>query len=99
MLEHDEKRDFKRMQTGCRMSFKLASADHYRDGICINISGSGILFRTDVPLEPSKAAEVHIAPENRLTPPLTAYVEVIRCDPIDHGRYEIAGAIKGIKSE
>jgi hypothetical protein len=87
------------ISSGCRMSFRPAGAEPFRDGVCVNISGSGILFRADVALEPGKAAEVHVAPENRITPPLTAYIEVIRCDRAADGQYQIAGAIKGIKSD
>ena len=99
MLVQDDKRDFIRMQATCKMNFRLAGADFFREGECINISGSGILFRADVALEPGRAVEVHVVPENRITPPLTAYIEVIRCDPTENGHYQIAGAIKGIKSD
>lgn len=99
MLEYDERRDFIRMQADCKMSYRFADAEDLREGVCVNISGSGILFRADSPVETGKAVEIHLEPENRLTPPLTAYIEVVRCDAIEPGRYEVAGAIKGIKSE
>ena len=99
MLDYDEKRDFIRMQAECKMSYRLAGEDTYTEGNCLNISGSGLLFKGGRPLEPGKAAEVHLAPDNCITPPLTAYIEVIRCDPGPDGQYTIAGAIKGIKGE
>jgi hypothetical protein len=99
MLDYDEKRDFIRMQAECKMSYRLAGEETYTDGSCVNISGSGILFKGPRPLEPGKAAEIHLDPENRITPPLTAYIEVIRCLPDGGGQYDIGGAIKGIKGE
>lgn len=98
MLSSNEKRDFIRMQARCKMRFRVANSEHFTDATCGNISGSGILFQADVPVEAGKAAEVHVDLENRLTPPLTAYIEVIRCEQIGENHYEIAGSIKGIKS-
>jgi hypothetical protein len=99
MLEYDEKRDFIRMRADCKMTFRLADTDVVYDGTCVNISGSGILFEADVPLEVGKAVEVRISPRNKVTPPLTAYIETLRCTGGETSRYRIAGAIKGIKSE
>ncbi|MBM3202639.1 PilZ domain-containing protein [Candidatus Woesearchaeota archaeon] len=98
MLVSDEKRDFIRMQSYCKMQFRMAGSENFMTAYCKNISGSGILFLSDLPLEPGKAAEVFIDPENRITPPLTAYIEIIRCESIHDREYEIAGSIKGIKS-
>ncbi|MGX2030969.1 MULTISPECIES: PilZ domain-containing protein [Methylocaldum] len=99
MLEYDEKRDFIRMQADCKMTFRLADSDIVHEGVCVNISGSGILFEADIPLDVGKAVEVCLVPQNKITPPLTAYIETIRCAESEAGGYRIAGAIKGIKSE
>jgi hypothetical protein len=99
MLEYDEKRDFMRMQADCKMTFRLADTDSVHDGACVNISGSGILFEADTPVAVGKAVEVCLVPHNKITPPLTAYIETIRCTESKTGRFRIAGAIKGIKSE
>lgn len=98
-MEYDEKRDFVRVPAECKLSYRLAGSDACTDGACVNISGSGILFRGISPLEPGKAAEIRLIPDNRITPPLTAYIEVVRCHRGEDGRYDIGGAIKGIKSE
>jgi len=98
MSVSNEKRDFMRMQARCRMQFRVADGENFLEATCGNISGSGILFLADVPVEPGKAAEVYIDLESRLSAPLTAYIEVIRCEQIASGEYEIAGSIKGIKS-
>jgi hypothetical protein len=99
MQEYDEKRGFVRMPAHCGITYRTAGSGTYSEGACVNISGSGILFRGNSPLEEGKAAELHLVPENRLTPPLTAYIEVVRCQQGENGCYHIAGSIKGIKSE
>jgi len=99
MLDYDEKRDFIRMHAECKVKYRLAGEDSYFEGQCCNLSGSGILFKGSRPLEAGKAAEIHLNPDNRITPPLTAYIEVVRCDKGAGDEYSIAGAIKGIKDE
>ncbi|MGX2040542.1 PilZ domain-containing protein [Methylocaldum sp. MU1018] len=98
MLEYDEKRDFIRMQADCKMTFRLADTDVVYEGTCLNISGSGILFEAGVPVDLGKAVEIRLVPHNKITPSLTAYIEVIRCMETEPGRHRIAGEIKGIKS-
>jgi len=79
------------------MSYRLAGQDQTREGFCINISGSGVLFEAEGPIELGTALEVHLVPQRKIVAPLTAFVEVVRCTQIQ-GHYRIAGAIKGIKS-
>lgn len=98
-MEYDEKRKFARVPAEGPMRYRLAGSGAYCEGNCINISGSGILFRGALPLETGKAAELGLFPENNIIPPLTAYIEVVRCEPGGNGEYRIAGAFQGIKSE
>ena len=79
------------------MSFRLAGEDRTREGFCINISGSGVLFEADDPLQLGTAVEVFLVPQKKIVAPLTAFIEVVRCTRTDTGYYRIAGAIKGIK--
>jgi hypothetical protein len=99
MLEYDEKRRFARTEADCNITYRLAEGDRCFEGGCLNISGAGILFLGDFPLEAGKAAELRIDPGHGIAPPLTAYIEVARCDPEASGGYRIAGSIKAIKSE
>jgi len=98
-IEYKEKRPFVRMNANCRMTFRRADTSCEHAGVCLNISGSGVLFQADQPVEPGKAVEIHTIPNNRITPPLIAFIEVVRCSLTDDDHYLIAGAIKGIKSE
>ena len=68
------------------------------EGEGISFSGSGIQFSGAHPLSRGEAAEVRIDAVKGLSPPLTAYIEVTRCDPDNVKRYRIEGLVKGIRS-
>lgn len=99
MLEYEEKRDFVRMQTNCRITYKFPGSETVHEGVCLNLSGAGVLFRATERIDNGRALEIKIVADNALTPPLIAYVEVIRSmvSESEEGGFEIAGAIKGIK--
>ncbi|MGR9053422.1 MAG: PilZ domain-containing protein [Gammaproteobacteria bacterium] len=97
MLEYDEKRNYIRMNVDCEITFRLGDSDEIHIGKCNTISGSGVSFLADRSFEPGKAMEVNITPKNSITPPMTAFVEVVRTTRLENGRYEIAAAIKSIK--
>jgi PilZ domain len=97
MITHDEKRDYIRMDVDCAVTYKPANAAGAKQGRCCNISGAGVSFLADEPFEPGLAMEVSVLPKSSITPPMTAYVEVVRCAKQDDGQYEIAATIKSIK--
>jgi len=99
MIPSEDKRYFSRMPTNCKLAYKPVGANSPLAGSCINLSGSGILFRSSWPMDPGKAIEVQIRPSYKITPPLTAFVEVVRCSATADSGYEIAGAIKGIRDD
>ncbi|MGH8550443.1 MAG: PilZ domain-containing protein [Methylococcales bacterium] len=98
MLEYGEKRAYLRRETGCNMTYKFPDSEREYQAICINLSGTGILFKARDDLEPGRALEIRIRPENYTCPSITAFIEIIRSDPIDADQYEIAASIKGIKA-
>jgi hypothetical protein len=98
MLESDsERRRFIRMQAGCKMTYRFPQSAEVFEATCQNLSGGGLLFVTTSPLSEGAALEIKIAPPNPVVPPLEAFVEVLRVEERD-GKYEVAAAIKGIKS-
>ncbi len=99
MPEYEEKRQFARSQMDCRLRYRLAGSGAYTEGACVNISGSDILFRGSLPLEAGRAAELRLASENKITPPLIVYIEVVRCEQSEDGDFRIAGRVNGIRSE
>ncbi len=98
MMDHKERRRFMRMETECKMTYRLPQSDEVYSGVCHNLSGAGLLFSTDRPLEPGKALEINICPASNVTPPLEAFVEVLRVEEKTQGNYEVAAEIKAIKS-
>ncbi len=99
MIDYEEKRRFPHMKVNCAMSFKRVASGSQAHALCLDISASGILFEADEAVELGRALEIRTFPADRITPPLTALVEVNRCAKTRQGRYRIAGAIKGIKSQ
>jgi len=97
MLDNSESRQFIRMDVSCEMTYKFPDSDQLFIGKCLNLSGSGVLFTSEKSIDSGIALEVTISPDNALTPPMKAYVEVIRSKEIEPGLYEVATEIKGIK--
>ncbi len=97
MLEQEERRRFIRMQARCKMRYRFPHDDEEFTATCHNLSGAGVMFTTDRPVEVGKALEIRIEPDNAVTPPLEAFVEVLRVEERD-GEYAVAAEIKGIKN-
>lgn len=96
MLDNRNKRKFQRISTNCSLSYRPIDGGPAHAGRCLNLSGSGVLFHGPAPAETGHAMEVTVLPDNRLTPPMDAFVEVTRCSRDGDG-FEIAAIIKGIK--
>lgn len=99
MLGYDEKRNYIRMEIDCDVTYRLADSDELHHGHCSSISGAGVSFIADRFFDPGKAMEINVIPQNSLTPPMTAFIEVIRSTQQDDGSYEVAATIKSIKGD
>lgn len=97
MLNNDEKRDYIRMDVDCDVTYKLANSEHVKTGRCMTLSGAGVSFIADQACEPGLAMEISIIPKTTLTPPMTAFIEVVRCNKREADQFEIAAVIKSIK--
>lgn len=97
MLEYDEKRDYIRMDVDCSITYKLADSDDTKTGRCTSLSGSGVSFLADSAFDVGLAMEVNVLPENKVTPPMTAFIEVVRNIPKENGLVEVAAIIKSLK--
>ena len=97
MLNHDERRDYIRMDVDCEITYKLADSNDVKTGRCTSLSGAGVSFIAAEAFEPGLAMEVSIIPKHNITPPMTAYIEVVRSSKRDDNEHEIAAVIKGIK--
>lgn len=97
MLTHDEKRDYIRMDVDCDISYKPANSSASKLGKCTTLSGAGVSFIADQAFDVGLAMEVSITPKSSITPPMTAYIEVVRSVKLDDDQFEIAASIKSIK--
>ncbi|MCX7088189.1 MAG: PilZ domain-containing protein [Methylococcales bacterium] len=99
MLGYDEKRDFIRMDIDCELTYRLADLDTVYKGRCTSISGAGVSFIAEQSVEAGKAMEITVVPAKSITPPMVAFIEVVRSIRQDDGSFEIAAVIKSIKAE
>jgi hypothetical protein len=95
--EYDEKRDYIRMDIDCDVTYRLADSEIVHRGQCTTISGAGVSFISELHVEPGMAMEINILPAKSLTPPMSAFIEVVRSSALPDGNFEIAATIKSIK--
>jgi hypothetical protein len=94
--DQNEKRHHTRLTIGSEIVIKLAGSSEPLLGQCKTISGAGVSFITHQALPQGKAAEIHIG-KSSLGPPVTAFIEIIRCIPLTTRSFEVAATIKSIK--
>jgi hypothetical protein len=94
--DQNEKRHHTRLTIGSEIVIKLAGTSEPLSGHCKTISGAGISFITHQALPQGKAAEIHVG-KSSLGPPVTAFIEIIRCTPLTTRSFEVAALIKSIK--
>jgi len=97
MLEYDEKRNYIRMEVDCDITYKMADSNEIHKGQCTSISGAGVSFISTEAFDTGKAMEINVVPKNPVTPPMTAFIEVVRSTKKEDGSHEIAATIKSIK--
>ena len=81
------------MNMDCDMEYSINGSGEKKCGLMKNLSGDGVLFVADQEIKPGSEITIAITPENTVTPPLNVVVEVLRCEPADSNRFEIAGNI------
>lgn len=97
MLEHDERRNYIRMEVDCEVLYKLPNANEEFKGQCTTLSGSGVSFIAEKNFEAGIAMEIQILPKNAMTPPMNAFIEIVRTSRQEENKYLIAASIKSIK--
>jgi len=98
--DYDEKRDFIRVEVDCEVRFKEQDGDEQYQGRVKNLSGRGMMFISDIGISQGTLLEVHVAPQNDLTPPLNAMVQVVRMvRQKSSNAYEIGAVIKQMLDE
>ena len=99
MQEYDEKRSYIRMEIDCDITYRLEGSEQIYHGRCSSLSGAGVSFIAEKYFPPGKAMEINIIPKSSVTPPMTAFIEIVRTTKQDEDCYEIAASIKTIKAD
>lgn len=98
-IQYDEKRDFIRMNAEHALQFRTLGADEMQQGVCCNLSATGIMFTTEDSIPDGTELEINITPQYSVVSPFDAVVKVVRSQS-DSGldRYSVAGKITSIKA-
>lgn len=98
MTNNAQPRNYIRLQKSYDITYQFLDSDQVHHGQCTSLSGSGIFFNTGQPIETGIALEIHIPSQSVLTPPMTAFIEVVRSTQLKKKLFEIDGTIKSIKA-
>ena len=78
--KYNEKRNFLRMQIDSPVAVSLQSGNEEVTGMCLDLSGGGMLIEANRVLPMGAQVDVTIMPPNGATPMMTAKAEVTRVD-------------------
>lgn len=99
MLAYSERRNFPRMDVECPARYRVDGDNETATAIVTNISGGGMRMVTDRALAAASRISIVVVPGKAITPPLSAVVEVVSCDPIEGekaGTFSVAGTIQEV---
>jgi len=97
-IDYSEKRDFIRMTADHELSFKEVGGQEINRGTCVNLSATGVMFKSRESIPTGARLEISIAPGYAVVDPFNAIIEVIRTTPTEaDDSFEIAGKITAIK--
>ncbi|MHC4473634.1 MAG: PilZ domain-containing protein [Planctomycetota bacterium] len=87
-----EKRKFPRLKESCAIRFKQIDSDAFpiegTETLTVNISGGGICFATDSPVENGMLLAIELTlPE--FQSPVVSLGRTVWCDQRDDGKYEV----------
>ena len=92
-----EKRNFRRLEMDCPVSYQLVTSPNRKMGTCINLSADGILFECDDQFPVGTKIKVIVSPKLNISPAFSATLEVTRVingSMRDH--YQLAGVLRDI---
>ena len=91
--EYSEKRKCLRMDKNSPITIKPDGLDEVFEGICVNLSATGILFTANQRFEPGTIIHINTTPAQAGTESLDAVVEVVRSQFDSDKGYSIAARI------
>lgn len=87
--DYSEKRDFKRMEVECPMTFRLQGEGNLYQGMARDLSASGLSILSAQEVAEGSLLEIHLQPEKSIVPPLQAVCEVMRLSSPAPGQFEL----------
>lgn len=97
-INYEEKRDFIRMNTRHALQFREVGSNEIQQGVCHNLSATGIMFTTEHEIPHGTELAVTITPQYSVTSPFDAVIKVVRTQPDSlPSQYTIAGKITSIQ--
>ncbi len=91
----NEQRKFIRMNLESDMLYRFSDHKRFFSGRCKNLSPTGVMFNCHHQLEIGQMLEVHIIPENNLTPTMRILVKVVLVKLIDSISFDTGAEIEG----
>ena len=73
-----EKRNFKRLDMNCPVSYQLMGGSSTKTGTCINLSASGVLLACDESYPVGTKININVSPKPSISPIFSAVMEVVR---------------------
>jgi len=99
-INYEEKRDFIRMNTEHALQFREVGSNEIQQGVCRNLSATGIMFTTKQAIPEGTELTVTITPQYSVVTPFDAVVKVLRTQANSApSQYTIAGKITSIQQE
>ncbi len=77
-IDYEEKRDFIRMNTRHVLQFRKIGSDDVQQGVCCNLSATGIMFTTEQEIPQGTELAVTITPQHSVVSPFNAVIKVVR---------------------
>jgi len=97
-INYEEKRDFIRMNTKHALQFTEVGSNEVQQGICHNLSATGIMFTTEQEISQGAELAVTITPQHSVVSPFDAVIKVVRTQANGiPSLYTIAGTITSIQ--
>ncbi len=97
-INYNEKRDFIRMNTEHALQFRTMDSDEIQQGVCRNLSATGIMFTTEQEIPQGAELAVTITPQYSVVSPFDAVIKVVRTQTNGvSSLYTIAGKITSIR--
>jgi len=97
-IDYEEKRDFIRMNAEHALQFREVGSTETLQGVCCNLSATGIMFTTEQEIPQGSELEVNITPQYSVVSPFDAVVKVVRTQTgVVPSQYTVAGRITSIQ--